>query len=196
MEQQENQHNQALETSEKRYQEQSLINLRKERIMYQPYLSLSTKEKIDKFTGKMERDKHNVIIIPFKIKNEGLGAAFSVYLNYLEKEEMKGISTKSVSVIAIQPSRKNGYNILGVAMPIHMDILRVEGEADFYLYLNAIDKEGIETKPDDWIRWNFSIEFFDIQERKYIQDYQFFSVLSNDTIVRMNSEKPKFIEFN
>ncbi|HCJ4861167.1 TPA: hypothetical protein NR898_002875, partial [Listeria innocua] len=70
-------------------------------------------------------------------------------------------------------SQQNGYNILGVAMPIHMDILRVEGEADFYLYLNAIDKEGRETNPDDWIRWNFSIEFFDIQERKYIQDYQF-----------------------
>lgn len=94
--------------------------------MCQSYLSPSTQEKIDKFTGKMERDKHNVIIIPFKIKNEGLGAAFSVYLNYLEKEEMKEIPTKSVSVIAIQRGQQNGYNILGGYMPIHMDILRVE----------------------------------------------------------------------
>ncbi|MBM5604518.1 hypothetical protein D8X85_03055 [Listeria seeligeri] len=193
MKQQEQQYQETLVESEKRYQEQLLIAERKERLSYLPYLSILPGKEINKFAGKMEQSDNNVFLIPCKVINEGMGAAFSVHLKYIRKKEIpKEVTT--LSVVAFNAKDKNEYDVLGVSSPIDKDILRVEDQTDFHLNLHAVDGDSRMVAPSMCIEWHFEIEFLDFLDRKYLQKYRLYTSTNFGEVQRINSDKPRLIE--
>ncbi|HFK6199140.1 hypothetical protein ACQY01_05405 [Listeria monocytogenes] len=87
MKQQQENHIENMEMSERKYQEQLTIDEENERLKYLPYLSLVPKYKIHRFEADMKKlDDLNIFSIPFEIINEGAGIAFSVHLKYLDDD--------------------------------------------------------------------------------------------------------------
>ncbi|ELY8226431.1 hypothetical protein SOQ11_002096 [Enterococcus faecalis] len=186
-------HLENMEISEKKYKEQLSINEENERLKYLPYLTIVPKQEINRFEGKMNALKDlNIWEIPFELINDGVGIAFSVHLEYLDNDE----KPENMFHIAIsyKNNLKNGYDILGVRSPIDTDVLRVQDKTEFDLYLAAIDENSNIIKPNSDISWKFNIVFNDIQGRKYIQPYSFYTSIRNNRIVRVNSYMPELIE--
>lgn len=187
MEIQQKNHIESMKLSEKKHQEQLLVNEENERLKHLPYLSLVPKYKIHKLEGEMKRED-KIISIPFKLINEGVGAAFSVQFKLVGDNEL------SSTAIAFQDNYNNGYDVLGVREPIEKDVLRVENVTESYLYLTAINENLNEVSPTNSIKWEFEIIFYDIQERKYSQTYSFYSSTIENKIYRVNSYMPHLIE--
>lgn len=184
-------HRENLTLSEQKHQEQLLISEENERLKHLPYLSLVPKHKNNKFEGKMERED-NIIFIPFKIINEGAGAAFSVRTKYLDNDVLpEGMNQ---GAIAFQGSYNGVYDILRVREPIEKDVLRVDDVAECCLHLTGINENLDESNPTTNIKWEFEIIFCDIQERKYSQSYSFYSSTSENEIYRVNSYMPQLME--
>ncbi|MDZ5757784.1 hypothetical protein RAK27_03850 [Carnobacterium maltaromaticum] len=193
MKQQQDNHIENMEMSEKKYQEQLAINEENERLKYLPYLSLVPKNKIHRFEADMEKvDDINIISIPFEIINEGTGIAFSVHPKYLNEDSIPK-SIKNHSLVAFKSNYNNGYNMIGIRLPIDTDVLRVEKQTDFCLYLTAVDENSNRIDPTTDIRWEFDILFCDIQGREYSQSYSFYTSTRSNKIVRVNSYMPQLI---
>lgn len=194
MKQQQKNHIENMEMSEKKYQEQLTINEENERLKYLPYLSLVPKYKIHRFEASMEKiDDTNIISIPFEIINEGAGIAFSIHPKYLD-DNLTPDSMKYLSVVAFESNYNNGYNVLGVREPIDTDVLRVENQTELCLYLAAVDENSNRIDPTTDIRWEFDILFCDIQGREYSQSYSFYTSTPNNKIIRINSYMPQLIK--
>ncbi|WP_274661723.1 hypothetical protein [Enterococcus lactis] len=181
-------HIENLKLSEKKYQEQLLINEQSERLKYLPYLSLEPRDKINTYEGNMEIAE-NIITIPLKIKNEGAGIAFSIQLRFLDMTK-----DFNYAAVSINNNGREKHNILGVRDPIDKDILRVEKQTKFCLYLTAVDKKFHKVKPYTDIKWSFGILFCDIQGRNYVQEYTFYTSTQKNKIFRVNSQMPQLIE--
>ncbi|PDL18915.1 hypothetical protein, partial [Listeria monocytogenes] len=167
-------HMKSMKLSEKKYQEQLIINEENERLKYLPYLSIVPKYKNNRLESEMKEIYNlNIRSIPFALINEGAGIAFSIHLEYLDDDD----KPKNMSNIAVsfQDNYTNGYNILGVSEPIDTDVLRVLSQTEFCLYLTAIDENSKVINPTTYINWKFSIVFRDIQERQYKQTYSFYT---------------------
>ncbi|EOJ71566.1 hypothetical protein [Enterococcus faecalis] len=186
-------HMESMKISEKKYQEQLIINEENERLKYLPYLSIVPKYKSNRFEGEMDKiDNLNIKSIPFELINEGVGIAFSIHLEYLDDNE-KPKNMFNIAV-AFKDNYKNGYNILGVRAPIDTDVLRVQSQTEFCLYLTAIDEKSNQVDPTTDINWKFNIVFYDIQGRQYKQSYSFYTSTGSNKIVRINSYMPQLIK--
>ncbi|MGX7420226.1 hypothetical protein ACWOFR_15655 [Carnobacterium gallinarum] len=186
-------HIESMKIAEKKYQEQLSINEENERLKYLPYLSIVPKYKNNRFEGEMDKiDNLSIRPIPFELINEGAGIAFSIHLDYLDND-VKPKNMRNIAV-AFKDNYKNGYNILGVREPIDTDVLRVQNQTEFCLYLTAIDESSNMVDPTTDINWKFNIVFCDIQERQYKQTYSFYTSTGNNKIVRINSYMPQLIK--
>jgi phosphate/sulfate permease len=193
LEKQQRNHRENLELSEKKYQEQLAINEENERLKHLPYLSLVPKHKKHRFNAEMIKiDNPNLYSIPFEIINKGAGTAFSIYLNYLN-DDSKPKNIHHIAV-ALQQVFYDHCDVLGVREPIDTDVLPVEDQTEFCLYLSAVDENSETVNPTSDLRWEFEIIFFDIQGRKYSQKYSFYTSTRETSIFRTNSEMPQLIE--
>lgn len=192
LEQQHIEHKESLEKAEEKYQEQLENNKETERLNHLPYLSLIPKYQIHRFEGEMKRENNDNIFIPFKIINQGAGIAFSVHVKILE-EDSKPNNIHIGTVTAFQRKHKDDYDILGVSEPIDTDVLRVDNHSEFCLYLTAIDKNKMEIKPSESLKWEFDITFYDIQGKHYTQRYSFYTSTKNNKVHRVNSYMPELV---
>lgn len=184
-------HEENLYEAERKHQRQLIVSQENERLKYLPYLSLFPKLSENRFEAKMQKYKENSYLIPFEISNEGAGIAFSIHLGYLHSES-KPENMLDIAV-AIEEHHGGGYNILGVAEPIDTDVLRVEKNSEFCLYLTAVDKEHNPIDPLPDMKWKFEILYCDIQGRKYSQSFSFYSSTRTSEIFRVNSSMPKLL---
>lgn len=193
MKQQQDNHIENMEMSEKKYQEQLAINEENERLKYLPYLTLVPKNKIHRFEADMEKIDNIIgFSIPFEIINEGAGIAFSVHLKYLS-DEAKPKGMRNIAT-AFTSNYNGGYDILGVREPIDTDVLRIEKQTEFCLYLAAINENSNEIDPTTDLCWKFDILFCDIQGREYSQSYSFYTSTRDNKIFRVNSYMPQLIK--
>ena len=190
---QDSNHRENLELSEKKYQEQLAINNENERLSHLPYLYLIPKYKENRFESKMVKiDEPNIFSLPFDLINKGAGTAFSISLKYL-RNNRESINNNTPTV-ALQPPLDNHHDFLGVREPIDTDVLPVDEQTEFYLYLSALNEKSESIEPRTNLKWEFEITFSDIQERKYSQRYTFFTSTNNSLIYRVNAEMPQLID--
>ncbi|EGT1974956.1 hypothetical protein I2K86_002933, partial [Listeria monocytogenes] len=91
-------HMKSMKLSEKKYQEQLIINEENERLKYLPYLSIVPKYKNNRLESEMKEIYNlNIRSIPFALINEGAGIAFSIHLEYLDDDD----KPKNMSNIAV-----------------------------------------------------------------------------------------------
>lgn len=187
-------HIESMEKAEEKYQEQLTNNREAERLNNLPYLSLIPQKQIHRFKGEMKILNNGSISIPFKIRNEGAGIAFSVHVKILEEDSKLNNIQYNYNITAIQQNNKAGHDILGVSEPIDTDVLRVDNHSEFCLYLTAIDGNNQEIHPSEAIEWEFTVTFYDIQGKHYNQRYSFYTSTKNNKIYRVNSYMPEIVE--
>ncbi|MDQ0815957.1 hypothetical protein QF033_000535 [Bacillus pumilus] len=185
-------HIESMKKEEEKYQEQLANNKETERLKHLPYLSLIPKFQIHRFEGEMKREHNDNIFIPFKVINQGAGIAFSVHVKILE-EDSKPNNIHTGTVTAFQRKHKDGYDILGVSEPTDTDVLRVDNHSEFCLYLTAIDRNKMEIKPSESLKWEFDVTFYDIQGKHYTQRYSFYTSTKNNKVHRVNSYMPELV---
>lgn len=185
-------HKEILEISEMKYQKQLVINEENERLKHLPYLSLTPKKRKSQLIGNMLKiDEPNIYSIPFEITNNGAGTAFSISLDYLDTDsKYKEIQP---SIVVSQQVFNCHYDILGVREPIDMDILPIQTHTEFCLYQSAVDRNLKMVDPTSNLKWEFIINYSDIQGRKYSQKYSFYSSTSEAIITRITSEMPRIL---
>ncbi|MEK5133112.1 hypothetical protein NST39_03425 [Bacillus sp. FSL W8-0645] len=187
-------HLESMEKAEEKYQEQLANNKEVDRLKHLPYLSLIPRKQIHRFEGEMKILNNGTISIPFKIRNEGAGIAFSVHVKILKEDSKPNNMQYNYNITSFQQNNKDGHDILGVSEPIDTDVLRVDNHSEFCLYLTAIDGNNQEINPSEAIEWEFDVTFYDIQGKHYKQRYSFYTSTKNNKIYRVNSCMPEIIE--